>query len=298
MRLLNFTTAVLAITLPAAAQYQPVTLFRAPDAIESFAAFCYIGDDGTVTGHRLAAGDLAERGYVMKKGEFELLELVPGSDGMLITGITGKGDPIGFSFVAGQPTSRNGVIWRNGIPMVLPEPPVSQLGNSSYFFPQAANNQEAIVGYAVERSSGGQVVASTPMMFRNGAFTPLPPSPLDFSDFVAINDRGDILLQAPDFTQNPIRYRIFLGDRNGYQEIQIPNAFQAIGMDSKGTIAGVTLEGDYIVYADGAARVIPKLLGASTGLRSLNQKGQSCGIAQTWNTLGDRLAFNFVIGLR
>lgn len=223
---------------------------------------------------------------------------MPGSDGMLITGITGKGDPIGFSFVAGQITSRKGVIWRNGIPMVLPEPPVSKLGTSSYFFPQAANNQEAIVGYVVERSSGGQLIASTPMMLRNGAYMPPPPSPLAFSDFVAINNRGDILLQAPDFTQNPIRHRVFLGDRNGYQEIQNPNAFQAAGMDNTGRIAAISFEGDYILFAGNRIRVPSGLLGAATNLRSLNQKGKSTRFAKPKTAPGTDFDYNFVIDLR
>jgi hypothetical protein len=297
MRPLKLMTAVLAMALPAAAQYQPVTLFKAPDASESSQAFCYIGNDGTVTGHRRADGQLAERGYVLKNREFELLELVPGSDGMFITGITGKGDPIGVSFAAGQFTSRKGVIWRHGVAAVLPAPPVSQPGNFSYFFPQAANNQESMVGQAVEQISGGQTIIA-PMLLRNGTFTPLPPFPLANPEFVAFNDRGDILVQAIDFSQNPVRYRIFKADLNGYQEIEIPGAFLAAGMDNSGRIAAVRSQGDYILFADGNIRVTPGLLGAATNLRSLNQKGQSCGIARTQTPLGADFVYNFVIDLR
>jgi hypothetical protein len=292
----NLMTALLVMALPAAAQYQPVTLFRHPEAIASSQSFCYIGNDGTVTGHRRSAAP-HERGYVLRKGEFELLDLVPGSDGMSITGITAKGDPLGVSFATGHLTSRKGVIWRNRIPVVLPAPPVSQAGNFSYFFPEAANNQESIVGRAVEFTAGGQTIV-TPMVLRNGTFTPLPAFPFGNPEFVAINDQGDILAHAPDQTQNPLRYRIFKASQGAYQEIQIPGAFQAAGMDNVGRIAAVSHTGDYILYADGDTKVFPHLLGASTNLRSLNQKGQSCGLAETHNSLAESIYFNFVIELR
>jgi hypothetical protein len=54
--------SILALALTATAQYQPVTLFKAPDA-SALGAFCYIGNDGTVTSHRHADGQVAERGY-------------------------------------------------------------------------------------------------------------------------------------------------------------------------------------------------------------------------------------------
>jgi hypothetical protein len=54
--------SILALALTATAQHQPVTLFKAPDA-SALGAFCYIGNDGTVTSHRHADGQVAERGY-------------------------------------------------------------------------------------------------------------------------------------------------------------------------------------------------------------------------------------------
>ena len=296
MKLLNPMTAVLAIVLPAAAQYQPVTLFKVPNVNASTRANCYIGSDGTVTGHRLADGDPLERGYALKNGVFELLELVPGSGGMLITGIAGN-DPIGVSLAPNTASPRKGVIWRNGIPTLLPTPPVSQPGSYSYFFPDAANYQEWMVGRAVEVTTSGGVIVK-PMILRNGTFTPLPAFPLPNAELIAMNVRGDILARALDFSLNPVRYRFYKASLSGYEEFQIPGAYTVAGMDNTGRIAAITDQGDYILYAGGEAKVLPGLLGAGTDLRSLNPKGQSCGLARTYNAIGDQIWFNFIIELR
>jgi hypothetical protein len=288
-------TPALCLAISAFGQYQDVVLFKAPDAAHSpFLSLCSVNNSGLVAADAFIGGVF--RGYTMKDGNFALLPPLPGYDGVFISDLNDKGDVVGLSYKPGGGfMDRVGTIWKNGIAAALPAPAPSVPGNPIYFNPVAINAAGTIIGVTTELLQAGPPTqfASKAVILQGGVYADAPSPPVANPQLLDINDQGDILVQAFGF---PAGYSFYILRQGAYTEVQIADAYQVKALNNRGDILGITINEDYIYYANGQSRIFPKLLGTqNTYVRSLTSQGRTCGSAVAYNSLVDIQTNNFLM---
>jgi len=185
-----------------------------------------------------------------------------------------------------------GVVWRNGVPQILPKPPVSGEGSN---LPAAVNASGTIAG--VWQATGGM---TTPWRYQNGTYQllPMPISPGIWYYVSAINSAGDVAGKRIYFYGT--RGLLWRADQPAAVTDLGPSA--AVGVDAQrrvvlanGTI--INPDGSQITVAGGGVvRVFQdgRILGDRSGVRTIvewNTSGQQVrqipgGLASGVNTAG------------
>lgn len=162
-----------------------------------------------------------------------------------------------------------GVVWRNGVPQILPKPPVAGEGSNS---PAAVNSSGVITG--MWHSSGGGT--STPWRYRNGSYEllPMPVQTGTWYYVTGINGSGDVVGRRMFFYGS--RGLLWPADRPG--DVTDLGPAGAVGIDAQ---RRVVLSNGTIIQPDGSQSVI--------------QGGGIVRVFQDGRILGDRSGSRIIV---
>jgi hypothetical protein len=188
-----------------------------------------------------------------------------------------------------------GVVWRDGVPQILPKPPVSGEGSNS---PAGVNASGVIAG--MWHGTGGGI--STPWRYQNGTYQllPMPVTQVTWYAVTGINAAGDVVGKRTYFYGS----RGLLWRADSPSQVTDLGPAGAMGIDaqrrvvlSNGTI--INPDGSQITVQGGGVVVVRvfsggRILGDRYGVRTIiewNLSGQEVrqlpgGLASTVNTAG------------
>lgn len=273
-------------TLMAYGQVQHLTYFRLPGAPANVDGYrCVINESGAVAADIFLPGEAKWQVFVMDKGEYQTLEVLPGYTGAFVSAINARGDVLGTLVGGIDQFDRPPVVWKNGLPSVISLPPPSNPANRQLVAPISLDNASRVLARITERTPGNQSLPPRHYILHGNNSVALPDlqpgGPVTQVHSIAYHslmNSGAVVGSALVTRLGELRKIGFIFRNGQFNEILVDNMFVISGANQKGEVFGMRFDGGYFVWKDGHVRTYAPLLATDHVMppTSWNNRGQTC----------------------
>jgi hypothetical protein len=265
-------------------QVQNLTYFKLPGTNGiTTASTCYVNDTGAAAGTIWTAGSNRHQAYSVDKGEFRVLEDLPGYSRSFAAGINNKGEVLG-SVAGPDQFDRQVVVWKNGLPTPVSLPALSAPGNRRLVTPGALDNAGRILVAISELTPENLQIPTRTYILDGNKTSELPPltaggaiTSVFVSGYVDMNNSGAAVGQAQVVRQGNLEVIGFIYHKGKFTEVVVDQLFMVSGINQQGEVFGMRYDNSFYVWKNGQVRIYPPFIATDSALtKSWNTKGQTC----------------------